>query len=95
MFVVCVYVHVLSEHVGDFRAASLKNAAASVKEPLCESFEVLQQNDDPTRFVLVETYTDESGFAAHKETAHYEAWRSAVEPWMSEPRRGIKHTRVE
>ncbi|MGL6193512.1 MAG: putative quinol monooxygenase [Thermoguttaceae bacterium] len=92
MFVVLVYVHVIPEFAEDFKQASLANAAESVKEPLCDGFEVLQQNDDPTRFVLIETYKSEAGFAAHKETAHYEKWRVTVEPWMSEPRKGVKHT---
>lgn len=91
MLVVCVHVHVLPEHRDDFIAATLENARNTVLEPGNLRFDVIQQLDDPNRFVLYEVYRDEAGAAAHKETAHYARWRDAVAPWMAEPRQGIKH----
>ena len=92
MFIVCVHVNVLPAHVEDFKKASLENSVNSVNEPLCKGFDVLQQTDEPTKFMLIESYVDATGFDAHKETAHYEKWRTTVDPWMSEPRKGVKHT---
>ncbi len=91
MFVVCVHVHVLPENVAQFLEATLENARHTVEEPGALRFDVLQQVDDPNRFVLYEAYVDEEAAKAHKQTAHYAAWRNAVEPWMAEPRRGVQH----
>ena len=52
---------------------------------------MLQQADDPNRFVLYEVYRDEAGAKAHKDTAHYARWAAAVAPWMAEPRKGVKY----
>jgi autoinducer 2-degrading protein len=91
MFVVCVHVHVKPENVEQFIEATLQNARSTVEEPGALRFDVLQQIDDPNRFVLYEAYRDEAGAKAHKETAHYAKWRETVEPWMAEPRRGVQH----
>ena len=91
MHVVCVHVHVKPEHRDEFTQATLENARCTVEEPGNLRFDVIQQVDDPNRFVLYEAYRDEVGMNAHKETAHYARWRDAVAPWMAEPRRGVKH----
>jgi (4S)-4-hydroxy-5-phosphonooxypentane-2,3-dione isomerase len=88
--VVCVHVHVKPDQVDAFREATLANARESVREPGVARFDVLQETDDPTRFVLVEAYR-EGGAAAHKETAHYQRWRDTVAPMMAEPRASRKY----
>lgn len=88
MHVTLVHVRVLPGRVADFVAATRANHLASVREPGNVRFDVLQSPDDPTRFVLYEAYADASAAGAHKETAHYLAWREAVAPMMAEPRRG-------
>ena len=94
MLVVHVSVHVKPECIEAFKAASLANAHASVNEPGIARFDVVQQADDPTRFVLVEAYRTAAAPAAHKETAHYAAWRDAVAPMMAEPRTSVKFASV-
>jgi quinol monooxygenase YgiN len=94
MLVVHVHVHVKPESVEAFKAASLENARQSVREPGIARFDVLQQMDDPTRFVLVEAYRTPAAPAAHKETAHYAIWRDTVAPMMAEPRVSVKYTNV-
>jgi (4S)-4-hydroxy-5-phosphonooxypentane-2,3-dione isomerase len=91
---VFVYVHVLPEAVQAFRAASLANAAASVREPGCVRFDVVEESADATRFVLIEVYRGKEGAAAHKETAHYQTWRDAVAPMMAEPRTSKSYATV-
>lgn len=86
LLVVQVNVRVKPEGVRAFRAATLENARASVREPGVARFDVLEDREDPTRFVLIEVYRDEAAPAAHKATAHYQAWRDAVESLMAEPR---------
>jgi quinol monooxygenase YgiN len=92
MLIVHVHVHVKPEAVDDFVAASRENARHSVEEPGVVRFDLVQQEDDPTRFLLVEIYRTPEAPAAHKATAHYAAWRDAVEPMMAEPRRSVKYT---
>ena len=94
MLVVHVHVHVKAEHVDAFKQATLANARASLKEPGIARFDVMQQHDDPTRFVLVEVYRNVKATADHKETAHYAAWRERVEPLMAEPRTRAQYTNV-
>ncbi|MDH5407667.1 MAG: antibiotic biosynthesis monooxygenase [Gammaproteobacteria bacterium] len=88
MQVTLVHVHVKSEHVDDFIEASRLNHEASIQENGNCRFDILQSADDPARFVLYEAYTSAAEAAAHKETAHYLAWRETVADWMAEPRRG-------
>ena len=91
MLVVCVHVHVKPEHRAAFVEASRENARNTIKEPGNLRFDVLQQADDPNRFVLYEVYRDEAGAKAHKETSHYARWAETVAPWMAEPRKGIRY----
>jgi quinol monooxygenase YgiN len=90
MLVVHVHVHVKPEYVEAFKQASIANARESIKEPGIARFDLVQQQDDPARFVLVEVYRTPEAPAAHKETRHYQAWRDAVAPMMAEPRSSVK-----
>ena len=94
MLIVHVFVHVKPDAVDAFSAATLENARNSVQEPGVVRFDVIQQDDDPTRFVLVEIYRTPADPARHKATAHYLTWRDTVEPMMAEPRRGVKYRDV-
>ena len=94
MLVVHVHVHVKPDAIEAFKQASVANAAASIREPGIARFDVVQQADDPTRFVLVEAYRTADDPARHKQTSHYAAWRDAVEPLMAEPRRSVKHANI-
>ncbi len=94
MFIVHVFVHVDVDQIAAFRAATLDNARHSIREPGIARFDVLQQQDDPARFVLVEVYHSEADAGLHKETAHYARWRDAVAGMMAEPRSSIKYDNV-
>lgn len=94
MLIVHVHVRVKSECLAAFLDATVANARASLLEPGIARFDVVQQQDDTTRFVLVEVYRDDEAPARHKETLHYAAWRDAVAPMMAEPRRSVKFANV-
>ena len=94
MLVVHVHVHVRPGSEAAFAEATRENARQSVREPGVVRFDVVQQTDDPTRFVLVEVYRTADDPARHKETAHYAVWRDAVEPMMAEPRRSVRYAEV-
>ena len=94
MLVVHIHVHVKPEQVEAFIAATRVNCEASLKEPGVARFDVVQQADDPTRFVFIEAYRTPEAPAQHKETAHYAVWRDTVGPMMATPRTNVKYHTV-
>jgi quinol monooxygenase YgiN len=94
MLIVHVFVHVKPDKIEAFKKVTLENAQNSVQEPGIARFDVLQQKDEPARFVLVEVYrtTDDPG--RHKETAHYRKWRDTVADMMAEPRTSVKYSNI-
>ena len=91
MFTAVVYIHVKSEFLDAFIAASRENASNSVQEPGIVRFDLLQQQDDPTRFILYEIYRTTEDQLAHRETPHYLRWRDTVADMMAEPRTATKY----
>ena len=95
MHIVHVFIHVKPEFVDAFKSASMDNAFNSIKEPGIARFDVIQQQDDFTRFVLLEVYHDEHlAPTAHKQTTHYARWRDSVTEMMAEPRYAIKYNNL-
>jgi len=94
MHIIHVQIQVKPEAVAAFKQASLANARASVQEPGIARFDVIQQQDDPTRFQLVEVYRSAEAHGQHRLTPHYAAWSAAVAPMMAEPRTALKFTNV-
>jgi quinol monooxygenase YgiN len=94
VLIVQVAVHVKSEAVDAFKAATLENARRSVQEPGIARFDIIQQQDDPTRFVLVEVYRTPDAPAQHKQTPHYARWRDTVAEMMAEPRSSHPYTNL-
>ena len=94
MLIVHVHVHVKTESVETFKEASIENARHSIEEPGIARFDVIQQADDPSRFVLVEVYRTSEATSHHKETAHYTAWRDAVASMIAEVRTSVKYSNV-
>ena len=91
MLVVHVFVHVKPEYLDDFIRATIENARCSRQEPGIARFDVLQENANPCKFVLIEIYRTPDDPARHKETVHYARWRDAVEKMMVEPRASVKY----
>ena len=94
MLIVHVQVHVKPEHIEAFKLATIENAANSVREPGIARFDVIQQADDPTRFVLVEAYRNTEATAHHKATAHYHAWAEKVADMLAEPRSRVVYANI-
>ena len=91
MLIVHVFVRVKADQVEAFTTATLENARHSIQEPGIARFDVIRQQDDPTRFVLVEVYRTPEDPGRHKETAHYQKWRDTVADMMAEPRTSVKY----
>ena len=94
MLTVLVHIQVKPDRVEAFKAACVENSRNSLQEPGIARFDVLQQQDDPTRFLLVEVYRSAEAPAAHKQTAHYKAWAEAVADMMAVPRSSVKYDKV-
>lgn len=94
MHIVHVFCVVKPDQILNFKSAIIENAKNSIKEPGIVRFDVIQQQDDPTKFVLVEVYRTEADTHKHKETAHYNKWRKVVEDMLVEPRSRIVYTNV-
>jgi quinol monooxygenase YgiN len=94
MLIVHVFIDVKVEFIDQFRQATLENATKSVEEAGIIRFDVVQRQDDPGKFVLVEIYRFPDAPALHKETAHYKKWKETVEPMMATPRTNIKYDPV-
>ncbi len=92
MFATLVHVYVNSDRIADFIEATRLNHEQSIKEPGNLRFDVLQDDSDPSKFILYEVYATQEAVNAHKETPHYLQWRDTVALWMSKPREGRKHT---
>jgi autoinducer 2-degrading protein len=94
MVVTTVMIRVKEENIDDFIQATIPNHEASIKEPGNRRFDLLQDVQDPTGFILYEAYDSKEAAAAHKKTSHYKTWREAVAPHMEEPRRGIAYRAI-
>jgi autoinducer 2-degrading protein len=94
VIILIVQIHVKADAVTAFEAATEDNAANSRLEPGVVRFDVLREQQDPTRFALVEVYRDQPAVGAHKTTAHYLRWRDAVADLMAEPRVGVAYSNV-
>lgn len=94
MLIAHVSVEVLPDKVEAFQAATLENARNSIQEPGIARFDVIQQQDDPTKFMLVEVYRTAEDPGRHKETAHYQMWRDTVAEMMARPRSSVKYHNI-
>ena len=81
--------------ISSFINATTENHLESVKEPGNLRFDLIQQTDDPCRFMLYEAYETEEASADHKNTAHYLKWRENVKDLMAEPRKGVKYNIIK
>jgi autoinducer 2-degrading protein len=78
MHVTIVHIRVNQEHIDNFIEATLLNHQASIKEKGIRRFDILQDANDPTKFMLYEAYATASDAAAHKDTLHYVMWHERV-----------------
>jgi quinol monooxygenase YgiN len=94
MFILIVNIHIKTEHIEGFREATIENGRNSRMEPGVARFDMVQQTDDASRFVLIEVYRTQAAIAAHKETAHYQVWLKKVDDMFAEPRTRALYTNV-
>ncbi len=86
MHVTLVHVRIKTGCADAFIEACRLNHEGSTAESGNRRFDILQDTADPRHFVLYEAYADEAAAKAHKQTAHYLAWRETVADMMEVPR---------
>ena len=94
VLVVQVHIKIKDRYIQNFIEESIENASNSIKEPGIARFDLIQQKDDPSQFILNEVYRSADATVAHKETAHYKKWKAAVSEMMAEPRNSIKYSNL-
>lgn len=94
MLIVHVHARIKPAFVEAFREATIENARQSVQEPGIARFDLIQRQDAPEQFILIEVYRTPGAPAAHKETAHYKVWRDKVADMMAEPRTSVKFSNL-
>jgi autoinducer 2-degrading protein len=94
MQILHVFLHVKADYVEAFKAATIENARNSLQEAGISRFDVIQQADDPTRFVLVEFYDSQEARAKHRETAHFLTWRETVAEMFASPTNRIEYVKI-
>ncbi len=90
MQIVHVHVRVKPDKIQAFKMATIENAQNSIKEPGIARFDVVESQDEPVKFVLIEIYRTAEDSIRHKETAHYQKWKDTVAPMMAEQRTSYK-----
>jgi quinol monooxygenase YgiN len=66
-----------------FRTRLMRHADISLeREKGCHRFDVFQDRDDPTLFLLVEIYEDNAALEIHRTSQHYLAFREDVREWV-------------
>ncbi len=91
MVVTIVNVHVKQDDIEGFIKATELNHLGSIKEPGNVRFDVIQQEADPSKFVLYEAFKTKADISKHKETSHYLEWRKTVDVMMAETRTATVH----
>ena len=95
MIVTCVHVNVKPENVSEFIKAIIENHQGSVQEPGNLRFDVLQNADEPCRFMIYEAFESEEAVTFHKTTPHYIKWRDTVKDYMADTRQGVRYNIIE
>jgi (4S)-4-hydroxy-5-phosphonooxypentane-2,3-dione isomerase len=94
MLILHIFCSVKPEMIEAFKEATVKNAGYSIREPGVIKFDLLQQQDDPKRFVISEVYKSAESIAAHKKTAHYAEWCQYAQEMLAEPRSKMVYTNI-
>lgn len=89
MHVTLVHVHVKEDCLAAFIKATQANHEGSINEPGNLRFDILQDPENQTHFILYEAYRSEADAQEHKKTSHYLTWRDTVAEMMAQPRQGV------
>lgn len=86
MYVVHVMLRIKPDKVEEFKEFARLDHEGTRTEPGNLRFDVLQSEDDPTRFMLYEVYRDPEAVTAHRQTPHLAHWMAHIDEYTVEPR---------
>ena len=79
MHIVLVRLTIRPEFAEEFERALVHNAKESVaKDPGCLRFDVSQEYDDPSKWILYEIYDTPDAHAAHRQAPHFLAFADVM-----------------
>ncbi|MEM5420939.1 MULTISPECIES: putative quinol monooxygenase [Paraburkholderia] len=73
------------EHVAEVETLMRDMVSHTRKEPGNLRYDLLRRADGAPGFYLYETYVDEAAVQAHRESAHFVAYRAKIGAWVTEP----------
>ena len=74
------------ERLESFLQEMIDDAEGSVlHEPGCRRFDVIQDEDDPTKIGLCEVYNDQAAIDDHLTRPHFTHWRETTADWVVGP----------
>jgi len=91
MISILVEVDVKKDKVQDFISMTKWASKLSLYEDGCHRYDVFQNPDDKTKFVLSEVYESNEAIEIHKKTKHFLAWREKVQDMMDSPRKAKRY----
>lgn len=86
MTVIIVHVKVKPDRIQDFIKETQISQAATLKEPGCWRYTIMQDTDNDNAFILSEAYQNQESIDFHKTTPHFLEWRKNIESMMAEQR---------
>lgn len=81
MYVILGTITVRAEYLAEFLRHVREHAAASIGEPGCVRYDVLQDANDPLTVCLYEVFRSEDDFHLHRREPHYERWMTMSRDW--------------
>jgi len=74
-----------AEHRGEVETELRRMVAATRAEPGCLRYDLFADQDGGAGFSLFEAYTDAAALDAHRDSAHYQAYRGRTGDWLAAP----------
>lgn len=87
MYIVLMWLDLNAQDVEAFLVATLEMGHAALKEKGTRRFEVLRDENVPTRFVVYKATKTRADHETHLTTAHASRWLAQVTPMLAAPMR--------
>ena len=83
---VLIRLHAKPEHIDAVRAQTEQLLSAVRAEPGCQDLQLLQKQEDPAQFVILETWSDRDYYLsdAHQQSAHMLAYFDATKSMLAD-----------
>lgn len=79
MITIVVNITIWPENIDAFIIATKISQTASINEPGCRDYIIMQDNSEYNKFILIEHYDDEYAIELHKQTKHFKIWKDTIQ----------------